>query len=876
MEKKLNKMEQSPVCKSCSKNGRWVKVPHISPGGFLHILHRLLLRPLVRHPLLAGLNILSIALGVAVFSSIQIANRSANAAFRNTVALVSGQADLEVRGRIPEETLPRIAALPGVLRATPTVEWIAPLPDHPGEFLRILGVDPFSSGEILSFALAGPDGGAPDLEAWLREPDSLAVFASFLRTDSAGSVRLETPGGILEFTVRFLLQTDAGGIEEDSRLAAMDISWAQEAAGLIGLLTSIQLDVKEEAQLEQVRDAVAALLPGDVTVQPPAGRTKQTEGLLASFQLNLTALSMVSLLVGCYLIFNTVSASILRRRTEIGILRSLGASPVFLRSIFLLEAGLAGFVGAILGLILSVPLAGFLTSLVSRTISSLYVLLSVERIVLSPWLILAGLFLGVLAAVSAAWFPSTEAVRVDPKHVLHPGHLLEKSIPPPTRQFIGGLLCLVLAALTGWMALVFSTGVIGFFSAFFVITGFSLCLPLLTRKTSAPAAILFHGRLVPISLGLQNLSRSLYRNSVTIAALAAAVAMLVSISVMIHSFRGSVAEWMERTLVADVFFAPAVNTIAGHQNFLNPVLLEKVRSHPAVQELATFREVPLLFRGHAAALGVFSGSARGELDFIEGGNDERAQQLTQPGRVAVSESFANRFGVRAGEEILLPLPAGNLPFQVVGTYRDYTRDSGMVLLSADNYFAAGGDDSVHSGGVFLKDGADASVFARELGTLDSDGSTLSIYVNRELKERVGEVFDQTFAITGVLRLVAIVVAVSGVLLSLGILINERAREIGVLRSIGASRPQIMAMVLGEAGAVGLLAGMVGLLSGSTLALVLTYVINKAFFGWTVTLAYPWIFLAWTPVWVIAAALAASLWPAWRAATLSPSVVVRYE
>lgn len=864
---------KSRSCKSASNNS---PLKGVSPGAAGRLFWRLVLRALWTRRFLAVLKILSIAVGVAVFCSIQIANRNANNAFRSTVQLVTGDADLEVRGRIPEEVYPKIANLSGVAEATPFVEWVGLLPARPGEYLRVLGVDPFSGESIRPFELRSPQGGAPDLESWLRDAGAVAVFPDFAGPVDGTGFLVTTPTGKAELAVRFLLDSGEENGGRDPRFAVMDISWAQILGGEPGVLSAVAVKLEPGVDPDAVRGEIQSLVPGDVTVQTPAGRTRQTEGMMASFQLNLLALSLVSLLVGCYLIYNAVAASVLRRRTEIGILRAIGATPLQVRLLFLLEAFVCGLAGSALGVVLSLPLAGVLSGFVATTISSLYVLVSLQNPVLSPWVILTGLVVGTGASLVAAWMPAAEATRVDPKEVLHPGSLLEKSRVVVWPRFWLGVALLAGAGFSGWFALAFRFGIAGFLSAFLVIAGFSLCIPLVIRLGAHWPMKLCRRGLVPVALGFQNLTRSLFRNSITTAALAAAVAMLVGISVMIHSFRGSVTEWMNRTLVADLFLAPAANEIVGMQNFVPPEVLEFLRESGAVREVATFREVPVELRGERVSLGIFSGSARGELDFLEGNSAERSAMVEEGKKIAISESLASRFNLRAGESLEVPLPNGPRSFEIAGTYRDYTRDSGMVLLSSKSYLAAGGGDPVHSAGVFFHPGADVSLMEEQIRAASPEGIPLAIYWNRNLKERVGEIFDQTFAVTGVLRLIAIVVAVGGVLMGLGILVRERSREISTLRAVGASRAQIFLIVLSEAGAIGLFAGIVGLLSGACLSLVLTFVINKAFFGWTVDLSYPLDFLLWTPVWVVATALLAAIWPAWRAASTSPAEALRYE
>lgn len=833
------------------------------------LFYRVIVRAIPAHPLLVLLNLTAIALGVAVFTSILSANRNATAAFRAGVNLVAGNADLELRGRIPDSLLPRIASTAGVREAAPAVEWIAPFADGSGRYFRVLGIDPFQSGALRPFQLRAVDGGVLDLEAWLREPNGIAVFPG----GETGAIEVAAPAGVKTLRPLFSIEPVSASAMPDPTLAVMDISWAQEAGNLQGILTSVQLVLEKGADAEAVSEALRAVLPGDVRIQTPAGRTRQTEGMLASFQLNLLALSLVAMLVGCYLIYNSVSASVLRRRTEIGILRATGAGPGLLRGLFVGEAALAGFAGSIAGLLIAMPLTDLLTGFVARTISSLYVLVSIRDAEMGPAQAALGLVLGTAAAVVAAWIPSREATTIDPKEVMHPGHLMEKMETLPSWLGWAGVGCIALSALLGWLALLWNFGAIGFVAAFLVIAGFSLLAPraagIYARALLEPLKAVS----IPAFLGTRNLSRSIHRNSVTIAALAAAIAMLVSISVMIHSFRGSVASWMDNTLVADFFIAPAANEIAGLQNPLSPEFLEWIARHPGVREIGTFQEIPIEISGRAAMLGVISGEARGNLEFLERlpGVDWEA-----PGSVAVSESLAARARLSPGDSITLDLPDGRSGFQVAGIYRDYTRDIGTVLLPLSSYLAGGGESRPHSAAVFLDSGTVPAVFAEEVRELAADGAPLSVYANHELKSRIGEIFDQTFAITGVLRLVAVVVAVSGVLLSLGILIGERTREIGTLRAIGASGGQMFRSALAEAGGVGLIAGVLGLASGCALALILTYVINRAFFGWTVELVYPWAFLAATPVWVTLVALAAAVAPAWRAMRCDPVTALRSE
>ena len=367
---------------------------------------RQIIRQWIRHPLLPSLNILSIAIGIAVFLSIQIANRGALKSFRNAVGLVAGRAHLEIRGDLPETIFPLVAATHGVTAATPLLEGVVTLPEFPGDYFRLLGVDPFTGGNLRAFELQSPSGASIDLEKWMREPNVIAVSSSRL---ASGPLRVLAAGKSVTLIPSFELKTDDALVTADPRVAAMDIGWAQELLDRQGRLTSIQIQVTDPLRMEPVIAALRKIAPPDAIVGPPARRGSDTEVMLAAFQLNLTALSLVSMVVGVFLIYNSLSSSIVRRRHEIGILRANGATKTEVTSLFLGEGAAEGLLGTLLGIGIAGPLASLLAAPVGTTISSLYALISIDRIFIEPDQIALALVVGVGSSLLAAWRPAAEA-----------------------------------------------------------------------------------------------------------------------------------------------------------------------------------------------------------------------------------------------------------------------------------------------------------------------------------------------------------------------------------------------------------------------------------------------------------------------------------
>ena len=833
---------------------------------FARLFWRQVVRQAWRHPLLTGLNILGIALGITVFLAVQIANRGAIASFQAAAELTTGRAHLEIRGNLDDGILPTIAAFPGVKAATPIVEGLVTFPDVPGEYLRILGVDPFTGREIFPFQLETADSSTLDLEKWLADPDVIAVQPGFTKTGS-----IQVLAGTMLRTLRpaFTFKPDAF-TQTDPRLAAMDIGWAQELFGSAGRISSILVLLDEPSEVEAVADGLRKIVPADARVALPAARSEEMKAMLGAFQLNVTAMSLVSLVVGMFLICNSVGASVIRRRVEIAILRANGATRGEVRRLFLCEAALEAAVGVALGIWLAPLLAGWIAQPVSQSVSSLYELVRVENMSLTDRQMLGAIAIGMTAALVAAWLPASEAAHCDPARILHPGAGIEVFSPLRKRGLVVAILLIGAAFGLCVYSLEGGSKYLGFAAAGAIIAGFSLLVPWLAL------AVAFCSRNfgVIFRLAANYFARSLHRNTLTIAALAAAIAMTISVTVMIHSFRASVQRWIEHTLTADLYIAPAVNEIAGSQAVLPDEAQSWAEGQPDVLEVGTFRELPIRFRDQPTTLAVINGKARGKLEFLAG---EDAEQGFQSGEcVAVSESFASRFGVEPRAVISLPTPAGIKEFTVCGVYKDFARDRGTILMHRtlfDRYWREG---QVHSLALKMRDPALSGPVGDAFRARFGYQSQFVLYDNAALRQRVFEIFDETFAVTSVLRGIAIIVAVAGVLFSLSALVIEREREIGVLRAMGASRPQVLGVFLTEAALLGFTSALSGLASGGALAMVLTWIINKAFFGWTIDLNYPALPLVTTPIWIVGVAFLAALLPAWRAANIAPARAVRFE
>jgi len=356
--------------------------------------------------------------------------------------------------------------------------------------------------------------------------------------------------------------------------------------------------------------------------------------------------------------------------------------------------------------------------------------------------------------------------------------------------------------------------------------------------------------------------------------------MVVGISTMIFSFRMTVQTWLDRSIQSDLAIGPAANLLIGHREMIRPEVERIIATMPHVT-YDTYRELRVQFRDELVKLVSTRMAVTRDiepLDFEQGDSRNAQDQTIDHGAVLVSQSFFRRFHLGLGDTLNLATATGRRDFKIAGVFIDYTTEGGVILVDWQTYRKFWQDDAINGIGVYIdkKSGLTAAQLQSELRPKIAPYGDYLIKSNQELREQVFRIFDQTFSVTYILQTIGIIISALGIFLSLTILVTERRREISILRAVGASRGQIEAMVLWEAGIIGLLGSFLGIIAGLVLAWILSFVINVSFFGWTISWATPWRFLLSLPVAVIAAALVAGYGPARQAARLDIADGVKME
>jgi putative ABC transport system permease protein len=498
-------------------------------------------------------------------------------------------------------------------------------------------------------------------------------------------------------------------------------------------------------------------------------------------------------------------------------------------------------------------------------------------VIYDPLLFLRAFALGVVASMLAAAFPALDAARTAPAITMR-----GQGFEPPRPRFapraaLAGVGCFALAWLCTRPPAVDGVPLFGYLSGLLIMFGGSLCVPLAVGAL-ANAGTALAARRPTIGLAAANLAGAPLRTSIAVAALMIAIGMTVSVAVLVASFRTTVVAWANETLRADLFVRLGMGDASSNATF-SAHLAQRLRAVPGVARVDELRDLELPFRGRLTSL-VATDLSRlahhNNLRLLEGG-DPGVLGRTLPGttNVLVSEPFATKFEVHPGERIALPTPSGTTTFTVAGVYNDYSSDSGVVLVDLATYRRLFHDDTINSIAIYAAPGVDLT-HLRTAVLRAAAPLRIEVETNRELRDLVVQIFDRTFAITYALDVIAITIAVLGVVSTLFALVLERRREFGLLRYLGVTRGGVRSTVLTEAAGIGLLGGVLGVAVGMLLALLLIFVINRQAFGWLIELYVPWNFLAETILLVVIAAVLAGIYPAGVAARIRTADAVRTE
>lgn len=852
-------------------------------------LWRVTARAMRRRPFQSLMFVLGVALGVAMIVAIDIANTSALRAFGLFTESIAGRTTHQISGGpsgLPEDFYRQLRVDLGVRQVAPVVTAYVQALDLNNQPMRIFGIDPFVEAPFRGYlTLGGQDSNANvgDITSFLVEPNTVLLaepLAASFGLKMGDTLRLRYGPTRHEVEIVGLLRpTDTITAQTLQDLLITDISTAQELLGMKGQLTTIDLIVPDGVAGEVKLAEIRPLLPQGTVLQAASTRSNAIAQMTAAFSLSLTALSLLALVVGMFLIYNTVMFSVVQRRPILGTLRALGVTQGQVFRMIMWEAAILGAIGALIGLVAGILLGRLAVIVVTQTVSSLYFTVSVRGVDIPVESLIKGAVIGVGAALLAAALPAYEATTTPPL-----GALKRSNIEDKVRRLVpflalgGGLVVAVAFAL-----LPVTNLVISFTALFGIVLGFALLTPFVTQRlmdairplTGKVAGVL--GLMAPRSI-----VRSLSRTSVAIAALMVAVSVIVGVSAMVGSFRADVAVWLVNTIQADILISPPSISANRQDVPVEARVAELVRTTPGVESVAVVRHVDVIRVGDPLPVYLSAYDediSKGKRKFVwaSGSFDEVWQQMGE-GAVVLSETFARRRGIEIGpgQSITLLTDKGEQTFPITGVMVDYSGDQGTVLMRDPIYRRLWNDPYISNVAAFVAPGVPVSDVITRLKQTFAGREELIVQSNRDLLDGVLVIFDQTFAITTALNMLATIVAFIGILSALMALQLERMREIGTMRANGLTPGQLFRLTLLETGLMGGVAGVMALPVGTVLAWVLVYIINVRSFGWSLQLQLRPEFYTQALAVALVAALLAGIYPALHMGRVQPARAVRSE
>ncbi len=849
----------------------------------IRILSRSGFKYLLRHPLQGVLSIVGIALGAAVVVSIDIANDSSGRAFELSMESISGKATHQIynsSASMDDSTYINLKLNTDIPLAPVVQRYISAGDDYKRTFL-LMGVDPFAERPFRTYLSGLRRKTTEILSPLMTQPNTALIAkkpADDLGVRAGDSLKIRVGGRYMKIKIIAVLKPNN---ERSARalqnLIITDIAAAQEIAEQNGKLTRIDVIIPDNEQKSEKINSIKAQLPEGIYFSKSASRSSVNESMTDAFNMNLTAMSLLALIVGMFLIYNTMTFSVVQRRNHIGLLRSIGVTKREIFRNIIKESLVLGIIGTIFGLLFGILLGRGMLNLVTQSINDLYFVVSVKETDVSPWSLIKGAGLGVVATVLAALKPAREATNAPARVVLYRSRLetgIRERIP---RLTITGLVFIAIGVtvffLPGNNVLLSYAGIVP------LIIGCSLMSPLVISflvKIVKPALRKISGIIGSMAAG--GLISQISRTAVAVSALAIAVSAAVGVGTMVSSFRQTVVQWLETRLAADIYVSvPSMISRFNDQPF-EPDIVDDIRKLPGIENMNLYREFRINTDEriiHILAADLY------ELRFNtfktrSDNKQEVRDAFYKQNAVLVSEPFAYRNDLDIGDSLQIPTDRGPKKFKVAGIYYDYSSDIGLVLISYDNFKKYWDDRKLSGMAIFTKKGADNEQVMQNIRELTGKNEHFIVQSNRKLLESSVKVFDRTFIITNVLQLLAILVAFIGILSSLMALQMERTKELGVLRANGITPRQLRILVIMQTGLIGLAAGIMSLPLGNILAAVLIFIINKRSFGWTLQFDFMPELMLQAVLLAVVAAILAGIYPAYKMSKTSPSVALREE
>jgi len=832
------------------------------------------LRHLTTHLVQTWLCVMGIMLGVSIIVAVDLANSSAQKAFTLSLNTLTGNASHQLTAGPQAINEGLYAKLRRELGLKNTRASVSDQVSVAGHTLTLLGIDAIteSSQPLQGFQMTTD---TSSLLEFILSPNTAILSertARMLNVVSGQSLTLNHRSKLHKIKVVGIFTSDNPAASVG--LIFSDIASAQEILGRIGRLDNINLTLSPRQQADLETWLTKQDQP-QLKLISSQQKNDALKKMSRAFHTNLTAMSLLAVLVGALLIYNCMTFSVLQRRRTLGNFRNLGVSKTEIFSLIMFEALCLGALGTLGGLLLGIIMGQGLLKLVLQTVNDLYFILHVSEYFISSWSLIKGAAVGLLVTALAASIPAWEATHTRPIGVIQ-RTLLEKNVRSnlPTLFLIGlafmglGLLLAKYPNANLWL---------GFFSLSLLVLGFTLCVPQTVLWLISRLLLLAPFFSNMTRLTLRGITAGISRTGLAIAALALAIAVTIGVGIMVESFRATVASWLDQTLSGDIYVSTAGRSSGRNNSGLPSSLISNIQQLPGIAAINTSRMLKVETQfGLIRLMAITSAHEPKGLNIKHSVTDFR-QQFKQGKGILISEPMAYHQKIQLNDTIKIQTPSGEQTFAVLGIFYDYTSSQGLMAMHGNLYEKNWLDPQISVLSIYRKHNTDQDTLLKAIRELASQ-QPMAIVVRSSVEIRLAslKIFDRTFTITQVLRLLAIVVAFMGILSALMALQMERKKEFATLRAMGMTQGQLSLMIIAQSMLMGLLAGLLAIPLGVLMSNILIEVINVRSFGWSMQQTYPF-FVIWQALLIsTTAAGLAGIYPAFKSANAATAQALREE
>jgi len=785
----------------------------------------------------AAIGVIAIAIGVAMGYAVHLINYAASSEFSQAVRSLMGNADLTVRGTrmgFSEQTYPLLATQPEVAVASPVVEIDAHIPQQ-SEALKIIGIDYFRAVTVQPNMLgrmadenADENFGALNADAIFLSPAAL----TWLKLKAGDTLAVQVGLEIRQLHIAGTIPAAGAG----QRIGVMDIAAAQWRFDRLKLIQRIDLKLRPGVDIIAFKARLADLLPAGVAAVTPVDSEKRAANLSRAYRVNLNVLALVALFTGGFLVFSTQVLSVVRRRSQLALLRVLGLTRASLLRWMLAEGAAIGVLGAALGLLLGYIIAAAVLDYSGADLGGGYFFGVRPTVHFDAWAALLFFALGLGAALIGSFMPALETARTQPSRTLKAGdeeislQKLRSPLPALTLIFIGGALCFI--------GPINELPIPGYIAIALLLIGSIALMPRLahavfshlpTPTQSAPY------------LAVSQLQGASGRASIGLSGILASFSLMAAMAIMVTSFRVSVDEWLGNMLPAQLYMRAAAS---GDTAYFSAADQLTILNTPGVARAEFLRTThitldPLRPAVSLIARPIDAANPAARLPFIGAVLPSQPTPSSPIITVWASEAAADLHGLTVGKQLMLPIGDKIQAVLVGGVWRDYARQHGAIVINLADYRRLTGDERVTEVGMWLHADVSPAQVINNLRTALHQNTHMEIAEPGEVRSTSLKIFDRSFTITYLLEAVAIIVGLFGIAASFGGQALARAREFGMLRHIGVTRRQIGVMLALEGTLLTTLGVVAGLVLGWVIALILVHVVNPQSFHWSMNMHMPW-------------------------------------